>query len=157
MNIKEELEKYLRENNCEEKDLINVLHFAQSIDGFLSREILHFIAQKLQISFAKVYGVATFYSYFSLEQKGKCVINICLGTACFVKGAEKILDELKSILGIELGETTKDGVFTLDSLRCIGACGLAPVIEIDGQIYGNVKPEEVKEIIEKHKKGETNE
>ena len=109
-----------------------------------------FIAEKLHINVSKVYGVVTFYSFFTMERKGKYVINVCLGTACFVRGADKILKEFEARLGIKNGETTADGKFTLSSLRCVGACGLAPVVQVNGKTYGNATIETVKEIIEEY-------
>ena len=109
-----------------------------------------FMAEKTGISVAEIYGVVTFYSYFSLEPKGKYVIGVCLGTACFVRGADKILKEFEARLGIKNGETTEDGKFTLSSLRCVGACGLAPVVQVNGKTYGNATIETVKEIIEEY-------
>ena len=97
-----------------------------------------------------MYGVVTFYSFFTMEKKGKYVINVCLGTACFVRGADKILKEFEARLGIKNGETTEDGKFTLSSLRCVGACGLAPVVQVNGKTYGNATIETVKEIIEEY-------
>ena len=111
----------------------------------ISREL---IAMELGIPAAKVYGVVTFYSFFTMKPKGKYPISVCMGTACYVRGAEKVLDEFKRQLGIEVGETTADGLFSLDSLRCVGACGLAPVVMIGEKVYGRLQPIDVKKIIE---------
>lgn len=130
--------------------LIPTLHMAQETYGYLSKEVQLFIARKLQIPAARVYGVATFYSLFSLEKRGEYRINICLGTACFVRGAETVLKEFEKELSIDARQTTDDGLFTLDSIRCVGACGLAPVVMVNDKVYGRVKPEDVKHIVEEH-------
>jgi len=146
----QKLEDYI--DNLEEKDgcLINVLHEAQDLFGFLPRDLQLFIGRKLDIPAAKVFGVTTFYSFFTMEPRGKHVISICMGTACFVKGAEKILNEFRSILNIKDNNTSEDGLFTIDTLRCVGACGLAPVVIIDGKVFGRVKVEDVKDILKEY-------
>lgn len=143
----EKLEQHI--DNLKEKEgcLINVLHEAQDLFGYLPPELQLFISRKLDIPAAKVFGVATFYSFFSMEPQGKHVISVCMGTACFVKGADKILAEFKTQLNIKDNNTTEDGMFTIDSLRCVGACGLAPVVLVDGKVYGRVKVEDVTGII----------
>jgi NADH-quinone oxidoreductase subunit E len=146
----QELEEYINELGAKSEELIAILHRAQHIFGYLPREVQEFIADKLHINVSKVYGVVTFYSFFTMERKGKYVINVCLGTACFVRGADKILKEFEARLGIKNGETTADGKFTLSSLRCVGACGLAPVVQVNGKTYGNATIETVKEIIEEY-------
>jgi NADH-quinone oxidoreductase subunit E/NADP-reducing hydrogenase subunit HndA len=118
--------------------LIQTLHKAQSIFGHLPSELQRYIAKKLEIPASEVYGVVSFYSYFTTVKRGKYVLSVCLGTACYVKGAQKILDDLKAELGVDLDETTKDGLFTITALRCIGACGLAPVMLVNGKAYGNL-------------------
>jgi len=128
--------------------LISVLHEAQGIFGYLPQEVQNHVAHRLDIPSSKVYGVVTFYSFFTMKQKGKFKINVCLGTACFVRGASAILDEFKRELKIDVGQTTADGMFSLDSLRCVGACGLAPVVMVNEKVYGRVKPEDVKGILE---------
>ena len=146
----QELEEYINELGAKPEELIAILHRAQHIFGYLPREVQEFIADKLHINVSKVYGVVTFYSFFTMERKGKYVINVCLGTACFVRGADKILKEFEARLGIKNCETTADGKFTLSSLRCVGACGLAPVVQVNGKTYGNATIETVKEIIEEY-------
>ena len=129
----------LREFIANEKDkpgaLMPVLQEAQEIYGYLPIEVQTIVADMLDISLSEVYGVATFYTQFSLNPKGEHRISICLGTACYVKGADKILDALEEKLGIKVGECTEDGVFSLDSCRCVGACGLAPVMMVDDDVY----------------------
>ena len=145
-----ELEEYIEKHNLKESDLIAVLHKAQELFGYLGEEVQLFISQKLEVPVSKVYGVITFYSFFTTEPKGKYVINVCAGTACFVRGAGEIIDEFKKKLNIEVGETTKDGLFTLDTLRCVGACGLAPVVMVNNRVYGHFKKKNVEEFINEH-------
>jgi NADH:ubiquinone oxidoreductase subunit E len=133
-----------------EGELINILHEAQDLFGFLPEELQLFISRKLGITAAKVFGVVTFYSFFTMVPRGKHLINVCMGTACFVRGAEKILAEIKEELKIKDGNSTEDGMFTIDTLRCVGACGLAPVVIIDGKVYGRVKAEEVSTILKEY-------
>ncbi|MDD2583973.1 MAG: NAD(P)H-dependent oxidoreductase subunit E [Bacteroidales bacterium] len=132
-------------------ELISILHRAQGEFGFLPEEVQRAISDKLNISIAKVYGVVSFYSFFTMTPKGRHAISICMGTACYVRGAEKIVDEFKEQLGIDVGGVTEDGKFSLDCLRCVGACGLAPVVLIGEKVYGRVETHQVKEIIESYK------
>ncbi len=132
-------------------ELINVLHKTQGYLGYLPRSVQQFIAKKLNISEARVYGVVTFYSFFTMKPKGKHPISVCMGTACYVRGAEKVLDEIKAQLKIDVGETTEDGKFSIDSLRCVGACGLAPVVLVGDKVYGNVEVKDVKKILAEYK------
>ena len=150
----QELAKYIEDLDYKPTELIAILHRAQHLFGYLPREVQEFIADKLNINVSKVYGVVTFYSFFTMEKKGKYVINICMGTACFVRGADKILKEFENKLGIKNGETTADGKFTLSTLRCVGACGLAPVVQVNGKTYGNVTLETVAQILEEYSKEE---
>lgn len=131
----------------ESGELINVLHKCQSTFGYLPAEVQEVIAEGLNVSLAKVYGVVTFYSFFTMVPKGKYPISICTGTACYVRGAEKVLDEFKKELEIAVGETSGDGKFSIACLRCVGACGLAPVVMVGDKTYGRVSPEMVKDII----------
>ena len=127
--------------------LLPVLHEAQEIYGYLPIEVQQMVADGLGVSLSEVYGVATFYSRFSLTPKGKHQISVCLGTACYVKGSDKVLEEVEKMLGIKSGECTPDGLFSIDSCRCVGACGLAPVMMIDEEVYGKLTPAEVHRII----------
>jgi len=144
------LEAYIDGLKDKEGALINILHEAQGLFGYLPEDLQLFIARKLNITSAKVFGVVTFYSYFSMEPKGKHSISVCMGTACFVKGAEKVLEEIKKQLNIKEGNNTEDGIFSVDTLRCVGACGLAPVVIIDGKVYGRVKVEDVAGILKEY-------
>lgn len=130
--------------------LLPVLHEAQEIYGYLPIEVQQMVADGLNVSLSEVYGVATFYSRFSLTPKGKHRISVCLGTACYVKGADKVLAEVEKKLNIKSGECTPDGLFSIDSCRCVGACGLAPVMMIDEEVYGKLTPAKVDEILDKY-------
>jgi len=137
--------------NNEPGELINVLHQTQQAFGYLPAEVQEVIAHSLNISAAHVYGVVTFYSYFTMVPKGRFPISICTGTACYVRGAEKVLEEFKRQLKLNVGETTEDGKFSLSCLRCVGACGLAPVVLVGEKVYGRVSPDGVKAILEAYK------
>ncbi|MCL2501657.1 MAG: NADH-quinone oxidoreductase subunit NuoE [Bacteroidales bacterium] len=128
-------------------ELINVLHKTQEAFGYLPAEVQQVIAKELNISVAKVYGVVTFYAFFTMKPKGKYPIAVCMGTACYVRGAEKIVDGLKRELDIEVGGVTPDGKFSLNCLRCVGACGLAPVVMIGEKVHGRVEANQLKDIL----------
>ena len=135
-----------------ESQLIAVLHKTQELFGYLPREAMDDIAVTMQIPTAHIWGVATFYHYFNLAPVGKHIVSICLGTACYVKGALNILDVLKKELGVEVGQTSSDGLFTLQEARCLGACGIAPVIMIDDKIYGELDPKKTTDILNQYRK-----
>jgi NADH:ubiquinone oxidoreductase subunit E len=130
--------------------LVAVLHEVQAQYGYLDGEHLDAVAQLMQIPAAKVAGVASFYHFFRLEPRGRFMINICMGTACYVKGADRVARKVISEVGITWGETSSDGVFTLEGARCLGTCGLAPVVMIDDQIHGNVTPDEIPVLLEEY-------
>ena len=142
-------DKYSGENT----PLIMILSEIQREFGYVPLEVQEVVSKKTGISVAEIYGVVTFYSFFSLKPKGKYVIGCCLGTACYVKGAQQIIDQFCEILGIAPGETTEDGLFTIDALRCIGACAAAPAVTINGKIYARVKVNDVAGIIAEYKGG----
>ncbi|MGL4738250.1 MAG: NAD(P)H-dependent oxidoreductase subunit E [Cellulosilyticaceae bacterium] len=147
----DELGKFIDELPEKKGALISVLHRAQSIFGYLPREVQKFVGDKLHIPVSQVYGVVSFYSFFTMVPKGKHPISVCMGTACYVRGAEKVLDAFKKELGISVGETTADGQFSLDALRCVGACGLAPVVLVGDKVYGRItKADEVKQILSEY-------
>ena len=146
----QELKEVCKSFNNEKGELINVLHKAQGIFGYLPAEVQEVVAKELNVSVAHVYGVVTFYSFFTMIPKGRHPVSICLGTACYVRGAEKVLDEFKKELNINVGQTTPDGKFSLSCLRCVGACGLAPVVLVGEKVYGRVSPEGVKDIISEY-------
>ncbi|MBM7562039.1 NADH-quinone oxidoreductase subunit NuoE family protein [Fusibacter tunisiensis] len=142
-----ELDAFIDSQTSKEDAIISVLHKAQSLFGYLPSDLQLYVARKLGVPAARVYGVVSFYSYFSQKKRGDFTINICMGTACFVKGVDKVMDEFSNQLGVKNGETTEDGLFTLKDVRCIGACGLAPVVMVNEKVYGHVKPEDVSKII----------
>ncbi|HBE80797.1 MAG TPA: hydrogenase [Firmicutes bacterium] len=133
-----------------EGSLIQILHLAQGIYGYLPLELQQFIAGRLDIPLSKVSGVTTFYSFFTTKPRGEYTIRVCLGTACYVRGGKKIVEQLQEILGVEVGDTTPDGKFSLEVMRCIGACGLAPAISISGKVYKQVNPDKLQSILEKY-------
>jgi NADH:ubiquinone oxidoreductase subunit E len=135
-----------------ESHLIAVLHKAQDIYGYLDTAVLRVVAEKMRIPIAKVMGVATFYHYFSLTPRGKYMISVCMGTACYVKGAQKVLEAIKKELGVEVGETTTDMAFTLLETRCLGACGLAPTVMVNNRIYGEMTPKKAVEVLMRMRK-----
>ena len=146
------LKEVIKQHHDQPGGLMPVLQGAQEIYGYLPIEVQQIIADGLNISLSEVYGVATFYSQFSLTPKGKNRISVCLGTACYVKGADKVLEAVENKLGIKSGECTEDGLFSLDSTRCVGACGLAPVMLVNDEVYGKMTPEQVDKIIDKYAK-----
>lgn len=144
------IKEFARMFNNQSGELINVLHKCQNEFGYLPAEVQEVVAKELNVSEAKVYGVVTFYSFFSMIPKGKHPISICTGTACYVRGAENVLAEFKKELGVGVGESTPDGKFSLNCLRCVGACGLAPVVIVGEKTYGRVSPDGVKDIINEY-------
>jgi len=147
----DELGTYIEALQETKGTLIKVLHKAQNIFGYLPQEVQIFVAKKLKVSTAKVFGVVTFYSYFTMEPKGEFDVSVCLGTACYVRGAEKIAEAFAKELGISVGETSADGKFSITALRCIGACGLAPVVTIGEKTYGRLTADMVKGIVAEYK------
>ena len=135
----------------EKTPLMMILSDIQNEYGYIPLEVQELVSAKTGISVAEIYGVVTFYSFFSLTPKGKYVIGCCLGTACYVKGAQTVIDKFSELLGIAPGETTEDGLFTLDALRCIGACGIAPAVSINGKVYPKVAVGQVSEIIDSYR------
>ncbi len=144
-----ELKKIIDSKKDLRDPLIEVLREAQLLFGYLPKEVLVFIAREMKLPINKIYGVVTFYNFFSLKPRGKYVINVCTGTACYVKGAARVVEMFEESLGIKLGETTPDKKFTLSSVRCVGACSLAPVVVIGDETYGRVATkEQIKKILE---------
>ena len=150
-NLFDKLDIFIDSLPSKDGSLIQVLHTAQDIFGYLPKEVQLYISEKLNIAPAKVYGVVSFYSYFTNEPRGKYKISVCLGTVCFVKGSDKILSEFEKQLGIKAGQTSKDLLFSLDGLRCVGACGLAPVVVVNGKVYGQFKLDQVGELLDYYK------
>ena len=135
----------------EKTPLMMILSDIQKEYGYIPLEVQELVSAKTGISVAEIYGVITFYSFFSLTPKGKYVIGCCLGTACYVNGAQNIIDKFSELLSIKPGETSEDGLFTLDALRCIGACGIAPAVSINGKVYPKVTVGQVSEIIKSYR------
>lgn len=144
--------KTVNQKDDSESYLIAVLHKVQSIFGYLPRETMDEVAEKMQIPTAHIWGVATFYHYFNLKPIGKHVVSVCMGTACYVKGADKVLDTIRKHLNVQVGETTEDKLFTLQEARCLGACGIAPVIMIDDKIYGELDSRKTIDILKQYRK-----
>ena len=151
--LKTFMEEYVKKDNPDSY-LIAVLHKAQELYGYLTKETMEFISETMNIPTANIWGVATFYHYFNLTPRGKYTISVCLGTACYVKGAGEVMEALKEELQVKEGETTKDMMFTLQEARCLGACGLAPVIMVNGKIHGDLNAKKVVDIIKEYRKKE---
>ena len=147
-----QIEEIIARYQNETTPLIMILSDIQKEYGYIPLEVQELISSKIGVPVAEIYGVVTFYSFFSLKPKGKYVIGIYLGTACYVKGSQQIIDKFSELLGIKAGETTEDGLFTLDALRCIGACGIAPAISINGKVYPKLTVSAVPTIIEEYRK-----
>ena len=145
--INEICDRYVNERT----PLMMILSDIQKEYGYIPLEVQELVSERTGISVAEIYGVVTFYSFFSLKPKGKYVIGVCLGTACYVKGAQQIIDKFSEIIGIKPGETSEDGMFTLDALRCIGACGIAPAVTINGKVYPKLSVDAVPKIVEEYK------
>lgn len=150
-----EQEDRLRETIAKHKDELGatmpVMQEAQEIYGYLPEEVQLIIAEELGVPLSEIYGIASFYSQFTLNPKGKFQINVCLGTACYVKGAGNVLAKVCDLVGCKAGEITKDGKFSIDATRCVGACGLAPVMMINGDVYGRLTPDKIGAIIDKYR------
>ena len=142
-----ELDQFIASLPTTKGELIRVLHRAQGIFGYLPKEVQVHVAKKLDLPVSKVYGVVSFYSFFTMKPKGKYDVSVCLGTACYVRGADKILEALTKKIGIDVGDTTEDAKFSLRTLRCVGARGLAPVVMINNKVYGRVTPDMIDGII----------
>ena len=147
----EKLQNILSKYTQDKSNLIQILNEVQENYGYIPKFAQEEISEYLGLPMAEVYGVITFYARFSLKPKGKYNIAVCLGTACFVKGSERILDRVKEKLGIDVGETTKDGLFSIEATRCVGACGLAPVFKVNEEVYGKATIDMVDKVIEEYK------
>ena len=146
----EKMEEILSKYEKDKSNLIQVLNEVQENYGYIPKDSQLAISEYLGLTMAEIYGVITFYSRFTLKPKGKYNVAVCLGTACFVKGSERILEKLKEKLGIDVGETTPDGKFSIEATRCIGACGLAPVFTVNDEVYGNATPELLDKVIDEY-------
>lgn len=147
---KEQLLKVIAAHKGQKGALMPVLQQAQEIYGYLPIEVQQIISDEMQIPMSKIFGVVTFYSFYSLQPKGKYKISVCLGTACYVKGSGQVYDKLQQVLGISGGECTPDGKFSLEACRCVGACGLAPVMMINDDVHGRLTPDSVEGILAKY-------
>ena len=147
---KAKLDAVIAECKDDKSQLMHVMQEAQGIYGYLPREVQVMIAEGMDVPLEKVYGVATFYAQFSLSPKGEYDISVCLGTACYVKGSQQLTDKISEILGIAPGECTPDGKFSLEECRCIGACGLAPVLTVNEDVFGRLTVDDVDKIIDKY-------
>lgn len=146
----EVVKKVIAECKGDKSQLIRVLNTVQEVYGYVPTYVQKVISEEMDIPMAEIYGVITFYSRFSLNPKGKYNISVCLGTACYVKGSQAVLDKVKEILGIDVDGVTADGKFSIEQTRCVGACGLAPVMTVNDDVYGNVDPSKVKDILAKY-------
>ncbi|MFA5675760.1 MAG: NADH-quinone oxidoreductase subunit NuoE [Christensenellales bacterium] len=149
--MRDELVSFIEEQKKKPGPLMPVMQKAQSLFGALTFDVQELISEQLGIPMSDVYGVATFYSQFALAPKGRHIISVCMGTACYVRNIEKVMDKLSEELGVSPGETTPDRRFTLEATRCLGCCGLAPVIMIDDQVFGRLVPDDVPGILAKFK------
>ena len=145
-----ELKEYIDSVKNSQGVTMQILQKAQGIFGYLPLEVQQFISEETNIPLADIYGVVTFYTQFSTEEKGKHKIGVCLGTACYVKGSQEIMDKLAEELNVKVGKTTEDRLFTLEATRCLGCCGLAPVMMIDDDVYGKMEPKKIKDILKKY-------
>jgi len=145
------LDEYISSLSDPKGTLINVLHRAQMLFGYIPHNLQLYIARKLDLNAARVNGVVTFYSYFSEKKTGKHVVSVCMGTACYVKGSEKVLDKCLELLKIKKNEMTEDGLFSIKDVRCIGACGLAPILTVGDKVYGHVNEDMVEDILDKYR------
>lgn len=149
--LKIEIEKATADPETESR-LIGILHKAQGLFGYLERPVMEFISEEMRIPTAHIWGVATFYHFFNLTPRGRHTISVCLGTACYIKGAEKILEAIRKELAVEAGGTSADGLFTLAETRCLGACGLAPLVMIDEKIHGELTPHKLRTLLKQYRK-----
>lgn len=142
-----QLDDFIDQLPTKKGHLVTALHKAQSLFGYLPEEVQQYVAERMNVPVVHVYGVVSFYTFFTMVPKGEYPISVCMGTACFVKGADKVVDAFKNQLGVEVGEVTPDGKFSIDQLRCVGACALAPVVMVGEKVYGNVTTDQVKDIL----------
>jgi NADP-reducing hydrogenase subunit HndA len=148
---KQKLLEVIKEHKDQRGSLMPIMQAAQDIYGYLPYQVQKIISDETGIPIEKVYGVATFYAQFTMSPKGKYQVSVCLGTACYVKGSGNVLDKVEQVLGIKDGECTPDGVFSIETCRCVGACGLAPVMIVGGDVYGKIVPDDVPGILAKYK------
>lgn len=146
-----QIKEIIERNKDKKTPLMMILSDIQKEYGYIPLEVQEIVSEALAIPVSDIYGVVTFYSFFSLKPKGKFVVGVCLGTACYVRGSQAVIDKFSEVLNIKPGETTEDGLFTIDTLRCIGACSLAPAVSINGKVYSKVEVNQVARIVEECK------
>lgn len=151
LEITPALQSYIDEWKDKPGNLIMILHKTQEEFGYIPRKIAKDLAKMLDVPLAKIYGVITFYHYFKLEKPGRNIISVCMGTACYLKGGNDLIQEFENILGVGVNCTTDDGEFSMEAVRCVGCCGLAPVVTVNGEVYGKLKAEDLADIIAKHR------
>ncbi len=151
VKLTDELARYVKEWKDKPGNLIMILHKTQEEYGYVPRQVAIQLSKELGVPLAKIYGVITFYHFFKLKKPGKNKIAVCLGTACYLKGGEDLINELENLLGIGVNSITEDGLFSIEAVRCVGCCGLSPVIMVNKDVYGKVKKEQLPEIIAKHR------
>ncbi len=144
------LDDFMAEQDYSPDSLIEVLHRAQEMFGFLREDVQRYVARRMAVPLSRVYGVATFYHLFHLKPKGKYEVLVCMGTACYVRGAERIISALEQQLNVKMGETTNDGMFTLTCARCIGACGIAPAVKVGTDVHGKMEAKKVRRVLRKY-------
>ncbi|KMQ50275.1 Fe-only hydrogenase, NuoE-like subunit HydC [Chitinispirillum alkaliphilum] len=147
-----ELRSFIKEWKDKPGNLIMILHKVQEIYRYIPRDVVFAVSKELDVPLANIYGVMTFYHYFKLNKPGKHIISVCMGTACYLKGGEDLIKELEVNLGVGVNSTTEDGLFSVEAVRCIGCCGLAPVMTIDGEVYGSLTRAKIPGILEKYYK-----
>ena len=152
-HAKKRIKEIVASHKYEPTPLLVVLSQIQQEFGYIPLEVQEVVSEEMNIPVAEIYGVVTFYSFFSLKPKGKYIIGVCLGTACYVKGSQNIIDKFCELLKVRPGETTPDGLFTVDALRCIGACAIAPAVTINGKVYANLTVDRVEKIIKEYEGG----
>ena len=151
VELSDELRAFVRDWKDKPGNLIMVLHRAQEEFGYIPLSLAIELAKLLEVPLAKIYGVITFYHFFKLEKPGRNRISVCMGTACYLKGGQDIIQELENLLGIGVNSVTDDGEFSIEAVRCVGCCGLAPVVTINGEVYGKLKKDQLPEILAKHR------
>ncbi|AHC13714.1 complex I 24 kDa subunit family protein [Salinispira pacifica] len=151
LEITPALQEFVDEWKEKPGNLIMILHKTQQEFGYIPRKIAKDLAKELEVPLAKIYGVITFYHYFKLEKPGRNIISVCMGTACYLKGGKDIIQEFENLLGVGINTTTDDGEFSLEAVRCVGCCGLAPVVTVNNEVYGKVGTEDLADIIAKHR------
>lgn len=151
VKLTEGLMKFIEEWRDKPGNLIMILHKTQEEYGYIPRPVAIQLSKELDVPLAKIYGVVTFYHFFKLKKPGKNRISVCMGTACYLKGGEDLLHEMENLLGIGVNTVTEDGLFSIEAVRCVGCCGLSPVISVNSEVYGKVKKEQLPEIIAKHR------